>query len=227
MEVDNSSNGEGAAKNTPGLWPWVQKKPWVWAIAFVAGFAAFLTNSNAILTNLRTLPGEFGKTSDQFSRWWHDDAAWTGYWTNSPEGYVDAADMNLSNENMAIDLTVKNGKVEGTISTKPICGATPFNDFFLVRGDVSGGKSATIVVWDTFQGHNVDIAKLELKRDGVVMTVVPKEGTVRLFPKEARLAIDPSNTERGEFCKGKREAVTKALSEIAKDAPANRSKKRR
>lgn len=47
--------------------------------------------------------------------------------------------------------------------------------------------------------------------------------------EEARLAIDQTQegsieAGRGEFCVGKREAVTKALSVIAKDAPANRSK---
>lgn len=194
----------------------------------IAGTATFLVNSNTILTNLRTLPGEYGKTSDQFRSWWSEDAAWTGHWTNDPEGYVDGADMNLSNEKMAVDLVVKQGVVDGTISTVPICGATPFNDFFLIRGNVSGSKTATVVVWDIFQGHKADIAKLELRRDGVVMTVVPKEGTIRLFPKSARLALDSAKedsaeTARGEFCEGKRKAVTEALSRIAKEAAAKKA----
>ena len=139
--------------------------------------------------------------------------------------------MNLSNQAMVIDLVVKNGEIDGTISTKPICAATPFYDFFLVRGNVSGSKSATIIVWDIFQGHAADIAKLEVKRDGVVMTVLPTEGMVCLFPKEARLAIDPTKdgsieAGRGEFREGKREAVTKALSEIAKDAATKVSPRR-
>lgn len=188
--------------------------------------SAVVLNPTNFFAGLRAIPGEIHKTTDQFWGWYHDDSAWNRRWTNNPEGYVDAPDMKLSAEDMVIDLTVKNGEIEGTISTKPICGATPFNDFFPVRGDVSGSKSATIIVWNTFQGHDADIAKLELKRDGVVMTVVPKEGTVRLFPKEARLAIDPSNNERGEFCEGKREAVTKALSKIAKRTLAATSSKR-
>lgn len=195
--------------------------PWGALSTFIGAVAAMLINFNAIATNVRTLPGEIRKTSDQFLSWYHEDESWTGYWTNNPEGYVDQEDMNLSSEDMAIDLTVKNGEIDGTISTKQICEGVPFFDFLLLRGNVSGGKSATVIVWDTFEGHNRDIAKLELKRDGVVMTVVPKEGTTRLFPKEARIAFDPNGAanaseERGEFCRGKAEAIAKALSKIAK-----------
>lgn len=209
---------------------WRKVGAWIVGLPLVGAVAsAVVLNPTNFFGGLRAIPGEVRKTSDEFWGWYHDDTAWTGYWTNSPEGYVDAPDMNLSNESMVVDLVVKKGVIDGTISTKPICGATPFNDFFLVRGNVSGSKSATIIVWDVFQGHKADIAKLELQRDGVVMTVVPKEGTTRLFPKEARLALDPTKqgsieAGRGEFCEGKREAVTKALSEIAKDAPANRPK---
>ena len=219
------------AKKTGINWGrWRKVGAWIVGLPLVgAVVSAVVLNPTNFFGGLRAIPGEVRKTSDEFWGWYHDDAAWTGYWTNSPEGYVDAPDMKLSTESMVMDLVVEKGVIDGTISTKPICGATPFNDFFLVRGNVSGSETATIVVWDIFQGHKADIAKLELQRDGVVMTVVPKEGTVRLFPKEARLAFDPTKegsieAGRGEFCEGKREAVTKALSEIAKDAPANRPK---
>ncbi|WP_249691604.1 hypothetical protein [Stappia sp. WLB 29] len=197
---------------------WIVGLPLVGAIA-----SAVVLNPANFFGGLRAIPGEFRKTSDEFWGWYHNDAAWTGYWTNSPEGYVDAPDMNLSDESMVVDLIVEKGVIDGTISTKPICGATPFNEFFLVRGTISGSKSATIIVWDIFQGDKADIAKLELRRDGVILTVVPKEGTTRLFPKEARLALDPTKqgsteTGRGEFCEGKREDVVKSLSETAKDA---------
>ncbi|WP_067338485.1 hypothetical protein [Stappia indica] len=130
--------------------------------------------------------------------------------------------MNLSDESMVVDLIVEEGVIDGTISTMPICGATPFNEFFLVCGTISGSKSATIIVWNIFQADKADIAKLELRRDGVIMTVVTKEGTTRLFPKEARLALDPTKqgsaeTGRGEFCEGNLEALARSLSEMAKE----------
>lgn len=194
MRALNERRGEVAKKKTGINWRrWRKVAAWVVGLPIVGAVAsAVVLNPTNFFAGLRALPGEVRQTSNQFWGWYHDDAAWTGYWSNNPEGYVDAADMALSTDDMAIDLVVTNGEIDGTISTKAICGATPFNDFFLVRGNVSGSDTATIIVWDTFQGRNADIAKLELKRDGVVMTVVPIEGTVRLFPNEARLAIDPN-----------------------------------
>jgi hypothetical protein len=209
-----------------------ERRLWLKRVAWAAGLpavgaivSAVVLNPTNLFAGLRALPGEVQVTTDQFWGWYHLDAAWTGHWTNKPEGYVDAGDMHLSAEDIGIQLTVKNGKVEGTISTKSICRSTPFYQFLLVRGDVSGSTDATIVVWDTFQGHNVDIAELELKREGVTMTVVPKQGMVHLFPQEARLAIDPSDTDQGEFCEGRRENVTKTLLNMAEDTPANRLKR--
>ena len=193
---------------------------WGGATAFIGAVAALLGNFTSIMADARALPSEFRRTSDQFLSWYHDDAGWSGYWTNNPEGYVDLADMNLSSEKMAIDLIVKNGEIDGTISTLPICNAVPF-DFLLLKGNVSGGKSANVIVWDIFDGHKQDIAMLELHRgeDGV-MTAIPKEGSIKLFPKSARLAVDPSSSRKAgdsseEFCQGKTEAMMKALSKLS------------
>lgn len=198
------------------LWLLVFRKPWVLASSFFAVLTAVLLNINPILSSLRALPKEIDQTSDQFLSWYHKDNSWNGHWTNTPQGYVDQADMNLSNDDVAIDLVVKNGVIDGTISTKEICDTVPFYDFLLLRGNVSGGETASVIVWDTFWGHSQDVAKLELKRDGVVMTVVPVEGTTRLFPKEARIALNPdgprdSSEETDAFCKGKTEAIIKAI----------------
>lgn len=73
--------------------------------------------------------------------------------------------------------------------------------------------SARVIVWDVFMGHKQDVAALELRRDGAVLSVTPKEGAVRLFPK-ARIARVPGGEKKPEvaFCQGKREALAKYLS---------------
>jgi hypothetical protein len=173
-------------------WKWLTT-PWGIVVVIGSVIGAFLLNINAVLSNVRNLPGEIGTTINQFSSWYYEDAEWKGYWTNNPQVYVNAADMDLSPDKFVIDMKVEYGVIDGTIATPQICDATPFYDFFLLRGRVSKfSDTATAVVWDTFEGHDQDIATLELKRDGIVMSVVPKEGSVQLFPKTARIAIDLS-----------------------------------
>jgi hypothetical protein len=171
-------------------------------VAVVVGGAigAFLLNVNPILTNVRQLPAEVRMTGDQFSSWYHQDSDWSGRWTSSPEGYVDAAAMRLSDEAVEIELAVENGLIDGTIATRQICDAIPF-DFLLLRGRVNATRTtASVVVWDTFQGRNQDIAALTLKRDGAVITVVPKAGAVGLFPAQSRIALDPTGSPASFNC---------------------------
>lgn len=159
------------------------------------------------------------KTSHQFSSWYFQDDAWSGRWINNPEGYVDAEDMDLSKEPIAIDMKVTDGVIDGTIATRQICAAIPFFDFLLIRGNVSATRtSARVIVWDIFEGHRRDVAALDLKREAGVMIVVPKEGAVDLFPLRSRVAID-SNTVASEapFCEGKEEAIAKLLGQMLKE----------
>lgn len=177
-------------------------------------------NSSTILTNLRSLPGDVGKTSDQFSRWYHDDVAWTGRWTNSPEGYVDMEDMGLTAEPIVIDIEAKNGVIDGTIATKQICANVPMVNFLLLRGsvDISG---ANVVAWDIIGGHKRDFAELKLTRDGDEMTVVPTGGAMELFPMQSKMAFDPNKpTEGTEFCEGKSEAMMKLVGELTRKRPS-------
>jgi hypothetical protein len=188
----------------------------------VGALALLLTQINSILTNARQLPGEWGKTVDQFSSWYHEDAAWNGRWTNNPEGYVDLADMNLSSDDVEIRLFVEHGEIDGTIATKAICDRVPFVDFVLLRGDVSGGKTANVIAWDIFGGHATDIAKLKLVRDGITMNITFEEGANQLFPATAKIALDPNlnpkkvfepSNQGEEFCKGKTERTMKGVRE--------------
>lgn len=203
---------------TRSLW----KRPWIWGPAVIAGLAALLLNVNTILRNARELPGEWGKTADQFSSWYHEDAAWNGKWTNNPEGYVDLADMGLSKDDIEIALIVKDGEIGGTIATKAICDRVPFVDFILLRGDLSGGHTANVIAWDIFGGHKTDIAKLKLERDGITMKVTFEEGANQLFPAEAKIARDPNfdpnkvsepPVQDEEFCEGKTERTIKGVRE--------------
>jgi hypothetical protein len=212
-----------APANTPPLTdkPW-WKSTWLKLSAGVAALALLLTNINSILSNARQLPGEWRKTANQFSSWYHEDAEWNGRWTNDPEGYVDEADMNLSKDDVEIRLSVENGEIDGTIATKGICDRVPFVDFVLLRGDISGRKTARVVAWDIFGGHATDIAKLKLVRDGVTMKVTFEEGANQLFPPESKIALasnldrkkvfEPSNPSE-EFCVGKAQRTIKTARE--------------
>lgn len=209
------------APQAPNRWQWITR-PWAVTVAVCAAVGAFLLNINPILSNVRQLPSEVQKTSDQFSSWYYQDDAWSGYWINNPEGYVDAEDMKLSREKMAIDIKVTNGVIDGTIATPQICASIPFFDYLLVRGNVNATRtSARVIVWDVFMGQKQDVAALELKRDGAVLSVVPKEGVVRLFPK-ARIARDPGDQRKpeAEFCEGKPEAIAKMVEQLLKEQGA-------
>lgn len=184
----------------PPRWRWLTK-PWGVAVVVGGAVGAFLLNINPVLTNVRQLPAEVRMTRDQFASWYYQDSAWNGRWTNSPEGNVDAAAMRLSEEAVEIELEVQNGVIDGTIATRQICDAVPFFDFLLLRGKVSALRSsAKVVVWDTFLGRSQDVATLTLNRDGAIITVVPKQGAVSLFPAQARVALDPSGTPASFSC---------------------------
>lgn len=218
MSAKKQAKPAPANTSPPTDKPW-WKSIWLKLSAGVAALALLLTNINSILSNARQLPGEWGKTADQFSSWYHEDAAWNGRWTSHPEGYVDEADMGLSKDDVEIRLSVENGEIDGTIATKGICDPVPFVDFVLLRGDISGGKTAHVVAWDIFGGHATDIAKLKLVRDGITMKVTFEEGANQLFPPEAKIALDPNldrkkvfeaSSPGEEFCTGKSQRTIKA-----------------
>lgn len=221
MGAKNKAKMSSANTPLPTDKPW-WKGTWLKLSAGAAALALLLTNINSILSNARQLPGEWGKTANQFSSWYHEDAEWNGRWTNHPEGYVDEADMNLSNDDVEIRLSVENGEIDGTKATKGICDRVPFVDFVLLSGDISGGKTAHVVAWDIFGGHATDIAKLKLVRNRTSMKVTFEEGTNQLFPPESKIALDPNMDRKKvfhpsnsgeEFCTGKTQRTIKAVRE--------------
>lgn len=213
-----------ARKKTTGTtpeatrWEWLTG-PWTVGVAVVGTIGAVLLHINPVLSSVRALPGEMRKTSGQFSSWYYEDQAWTGSWSNDPEGYVDAADMNLSSEPFALELNVKHGVIDGTVSTPQICASTPAFEFFLISGHVDTfGDSAKVVVWDTIGGHHQDFAELKLERDGIMMLVAPQEGILRLFPPKARIARDITKSAE-ERCKGKQAAFLQAVKAMVNTLP--------
>gem|GEM_PF-2517582 len=171
--------------------PW-WKSTWLKITAGVTAVAVLLTNINSILASSRALPGEFGKTADQFSEWYGEYPAWKGYWTNFPEGFVDMAEMNLSKEDFRLNIDeTKDGSISGTIETRGVCGKVPYFDQFLVDGSISSWRSAEIEIFDYVGGYRRDFARLKLKRDDEIMTVIPLDDPGGIFAKEARIARAP------------------------------------
>jgi hypothetical protein len=209
----------------PHGWNWL-KKPWAVVVAVATVVGVFFLNINAVLTNARTFPSEIRKATDQFTSWYYDDDAWTGYWTSEPEAYVDEADMKLSQFPFGLYMKVENGSIDGMIANQEVCSSVPF-DFVLLSGHVDTfGNSATVLAWDTLEGHDVYFAKLRLKMDEGIMTVEPIEGTARMFPK-ARIALDPNVKEwPSEFCTGKQAAEIKMVGRIAKEQQAKQQTSR-
>lgn len=187
----------------------IWKKPWLWFVGSVAALALMLTNINSILSNARALPGEWRKTSDQFFEWYGEYEAWKGHWTNYPEGLVDMAELNLSNEDFRINIDESDdGRIAGTIETKGICEKIPIFEELLMDGSISSSRRATIEAFDYIGGYRRVFATLNLRRDGLVMTVTPRTDPAGLFREETRIALDPDEfkgiEDRQPICGGKR-----------------------
>lgn len=184
------------------------KKTWVWFVGSVAALALLLANINSILANVRELPGEVRKTSDQFFDWYGDYPAWRGHWTNFPEGFVDIDQMNLSEDDFRIDIDeTTQGQIVGSIETKGICDKTPIHERLLIDGTISSARTAKISVFEFVGGYRRDFASLNLRRDGIIMTVTPDEDPGAIFAKEARIANSPDGLvgieDREPLCAGK------------------------
>jgi hypothetical protein len=191
----------------------IWKKPWLWFAGSVAALALLLSNVNSILSNARVLPGEVQKTSDQFFEWYGDYEAWKGQWTNNPEGFVDMAELNLSSEDFRVNIDeTAGGRIGGTIETKGICEKTPIFEELLIDGSISSARKATIEAFDFIGGYRRNFAKLTLRRDGYVMTVIPVDDPSGLFAKKTRIAHYPDEFKLGDdadlgekpICAGKR-----------------------
>jgi hypothetical protein len=171
--------------------PW-WKSTWLKVTAAIGALALLLTNVNSILSSSRMLPEEAKKTSDQFWNWYADYAAWKGYWTNFPEGFANMEEMNLSKEDFRLNISdTANGAISGTIETRRICDNVPYFERLLVDGTISSSGLAEISIFDFVGGFRRNFARLQLKRDDYMMSVIQLHDPVGLFAKETRIARAP------------------------------------
>lgn len=203
----------------------IWKQRWLWVVGSVGALALLLTNINSILQNARALPGEVRKTSDQFYEWYGEYEAWRGHWTSNPEGLVDAAELNLSNEDFRLNIDeTRGGSIVGWIETRGICDKVPVFQELLVDGSIASASRANVQVFGFIGGHRRPFASLALRRDGNVMTVIPEDDSSGIFAKETRIALDPDEMEvsesLGPLCAGK---GAKFFTDLAKEVQQARS----
>ena len=88
----------------------------------------------------------------------------------------------------------------------------PLFDYVLIEGKVSGTK-ANILAFDMIGGSRKNLAKFNLTRDGIVLTVVPSEGAKAWLPQPVRIGLHPDETSDAAykslsgFCKAERDAL--------------------
>lgn len=167
--------------------------------AWIAALSVLLTNVNSILSNLRALPAEIQKTSDQFFNWYGDYNGWKGYWTNFPEGFNDMEAMNLSKEDFRLNIDQsKDGLISGTLETRGVCNKVPYLHLLLVDGSISSSSRAEVEIFDFVGGYRRNFARLELRRDDYIMTVIPLDDPGRAFAAETRIARAPPDLVGGD-----------------------------
>jgi len=166
-----------------------------------------------------------------FFEWYGEYDAWKGRWTNYPEGLVDMAELNLSSDDFRINIDeTGDGRIAGTIETKGICEKTPIFEELLIDGSISSAGRAKIEAFDYIDGYRRVFAKLNLRRDGPVMTVIPNDDPAGLFGKETRIALDPDEfkgeEDRQPICGGKRVAFIKGVTnEVRQQQPPGKTPK--
>jgi hypothetical protein len=166
------------------------KKSWLWCAGTIAGSALLLTNISTILSAVRELPSEVGKTSDQFWGWYGDYEGWKGYWSNHPEGSVDMAQMNLSSQSFRITIDeTEGGTIAGTLETQGICETVPYFDMLLLDGTISSSGRAQVEAFEFVGGYRSVFARLNLTRTGHVITVTAAEDPLGAFQGQARIAL--------------------------------------
>jgi hypothetical protein len=186
------------------VWNYI-KKPWVQVGLSAAFLALLLTNINVILRQSRELPGEWGKTSQQFSAWYYDYPAWPGEWTSHPEGDLDEPVQSLSREGVRLDLELGDkGRLGGTIETDGICKHIAYFESALIEGEITGPHSAKLVIFNFVEGHRRRMATVRVRRDGDAMTLMPVDDPWRIMSPNTKIARAPPDlAELDDLCAGK------------------------
>lgn len=184
--------------------------PLIWvAITFIIGpFTTALLQGPVIFKSIRDIPYEYSKTSRQFLSWLKSDDLWKGYWNSSPD-VVNASDMNLTeSDDVQVSIYAQQGHIDGMITSKSYCESFPVNDFFLLRGRVSGSV-AHVEVFDFVFGREIIFSNFDLVMDdGVIEFAAVKKGGISWIKNGIRLGKNYTITDdaMSGYCKGKRNA---------------------
>lgn len=196
--------------------PWY-RRVWVLIVIVCTPIYWVIDNGPVLLSNAEKLPSEFERVSGKFLAWYYDDQDWSGLWSAYPEGYVDAEDMKLSDVDIKLHLMSEHGRIGGEISMKSICRVVPMFDYLLLEGKVSGDL-ATITAFDFIGGERKNFFRLYAKRDGVVITVSPKEGALGWLPDApVRIGLHPPRDDEDPYdqltgtCREEKEALMKQI----------------
>lgn len=206
------------------------EKPWVEKIK--EGFTAltaiisFIAAALGLLVFYANNKGAFSELKDDFSTWIYKRDAWTGLFNNFPEGHIDMASMNLSESDLQLVILVNGGLIDGVIADKKLCKIGFPNGYKLLKGDIEFlGNTADVQAFDFEQGHLREYARLEIKREGVILEVTAKKGSEWLLPQPVRIAQHPTkNTDTGmkdllKFCDEERAELMNLILKN-RDAPA-------
>lgn len=116
------------------------RKHWI-VISSIAGACFMLIlNAPTLITNLENLPADVSRITTKFVKWYYDDEGWTGFWSESPEGYIDIGNTDLSDAQLGIDIISTSGEIEGIIGTREICHNLPLLDFCFSKEKQRGMK---------------------------------------------------------------------------------------
>ena len=196
--------------------PWY-RRVWVLIVIICTPIYWVIDNGPVLLSNAEKLPSEFERVSGKLLAWYYDDQDWSGLWSAYPEGYVDAEDMKLSDVDIKLHLIAEHGRIGGEISMKSICRVVPMFDYLLLEGKVSGGL-ATITAFDFIGGERKNFFRFYAKRDGVVITVSPKEGARDWLPEApVRIGLHPPRDDEDPYdqlvgiCRDEKEALMKQI----------------
>lgn len=196
--------------------PWYRR---VWFLITLVGAGLFgvLSNGPMLLSNAEKLPSEFERVAGKFLSWYYEDQDWEGLWSANPEGYVDSVDMKLSDVDIKLHLLSEHGRIGGEIAMKSICRVVPMFDYLLLEGKVSG-DIATITAFDFIGGERKNFFRFSAKRDGVVITVSPKEGAQEWLPSvPVRIGLHPTREDEDPYdqltgtCKVEKEELMKKI----------------
>lgn len=194
------------------------KRWWVLLATGIGALAVLLTSINTILAQSRELPGEWGKSAEQFSSWYYEYDSWPGHWTWNPEGWVDMEEANLTDEEFRLDIIVNNkGEITGTIETRKICDKVAFFEYLLVEGELTGSDTAYLAVWDMVGGYKRVFAFFDVEREGDILFLTPVLDPMNLFDPTTKIGRDPNELLGDDypyepFCSGKSaEFVSQAI----------------